>query len=808
MVRSDGTLKVLDFGVARRSPASFEAATTVGQSGTTMTGRALPVSLGTLTAPGTVVGTPFYMAPEQLRGLALDGRGRPVPACGGSLPTRLLTGAPPWNREAPPIAVIAEVLSQDPPPPHEREPRIGASLSRAILRALSKAPEARYPSMRELLLEIEGGATGAVGASGVPSHSPPRAENVTPAAPGGPLGASSRPRLVRWSLLVLGILVTAMLVAGGRRAILASLASHEPSALEGDIAAGEAAARRGGVGGKPGEPRSGRVSTIPSAAAAYEAALQAERDGNTDEMRRNLAATVAADPSVGAAHLRIALDWSARNGHNELEAYAAYQHAVEHRATLGEVDAAVLEALEPRFRNPPDEAERTRRLEQVVERYPRQAWLLTYLARSLASAGRLAESDVTLGRARQADPRYVPALYWQIVHASERRDDTQVATLVTTCLESSPHATACLSARMNVERNDGRCAELQADARRVLAIDPSSETGFADLANATLATGAPSETVAEVLRQASDQLSDPDQRRLKEARGAGEPRDRDGRPRRGRTSRRRRARLRFVATRAGRDRTGPRAGPPRARRRGPRARAVVRQGEPEPHGRRGRRAQRHQLGNARGRKRARGSNVPRAAPCGAGSHPRIHEGERRTSRGRATRLRDVALRLCQHGPRPERRERRARCARADGGRRSSLRLCALAGRRARRRLCPHGPLRRGRSAAREAASRLLGADEPPRPDARVVPPGPLARAHRRRRGGARGLREGAGEMGEGEAALGHRRGGTGRYCAASRTESDSGAISPRARGKGSAAVLRSDRPRESSDSTYHSPLPS
>jgi len=102
MIRDeDGVVKVLDFGIARRAKVDATAATSPGLS-------------GTLTGAGVVVGTPLYMAPEQMRGEAVDGHADQF--SWAVLAYELLSGRLPWDRNAESFVVISQILTRDAPP--------------------------------------------------------------------------------------------------------------------------------------------------------------------------------------------------------------------------------------------------------------------------------------------------------------------------------------------------------------------------------------------------------------------------------------------------------------------------------------------------------------------------------------------------------------------------------------------------------------------------------------------------------------------------------------------------------------------
>ena len=116
MLRPDGYVKVLDFGLARLS-ASIDAQSE------------------TATGPGTVLGTARYMSPEQARGEATEAPSDVFSM--GIVFYELISGAHPFY-SGPASATIAAILSQDASPPSRLNPEIPAALEAMVLRMLSK----------------------------------------------------------------------------------------------------------------------------------------------------------------------------------------------------------------------------------------------------------------------------------------------------------------------------------------------------------------------------------------------------------------------------------------------------------------------------------------------------------------------------------------------------------------------------------------------------------------------------------------------------------------------------------------------
>ncbi len=167
-VRTDGILKILDFGVARLASSS-------------------------MTAAGFIVGTPDYMSPEQARGEEIDARSD-IFSLGGVF-YFIMTGRKPFPAEDLPTLffqiqgeVAPRLLDGEAPPP----------IAAVILKALSKKREARYQSCQELMADLvrlkqqyplEAGRVATVGAATV--QGPAEMAQSATAASGSPAGSGS-----------------------------------------------------------------------------------------------------------------------------------------------------------------------------------------------------------------------------------------------------------------------------------------------------------------------------------------------------------------------------------------------------------------------------------------------------------------------------------------------------------------------------------------------------------------------------------------------------------------------------------------
>jgi Tol biopolymer transport system component len=139
MLRTDGFVKVLDFGLAKLTESEE-----VGPEESTIA--------MVRTATGIVMGTTAYMSPEQTRGFTVDSRTDIWSL--GAVMYEMLTGKPPFQGETS-SDVMAAVLEREPVPLTELVIGLPTELQRIVRKALRKNREERYQSIKDLQSDIK-----------------------------------------------------------------------------------------------------------------------------------------------------------------------------------------------------------------------------------------------------------------------------------------------------------------------------------------------------------------------------------------------------------------------------------------------------------------------------------------------------------------------------------------------------------------------------------------------------------------------------------------------------------------------------
>jgi serine/threonine-protein kinase len=131
MLDAAGTVRLMDFGIARR---------------------VTPGTTASLTLSGQVVGSPEYMSPEQARGEALDARSDIYSL--GVVLFEVFGGKVPFQGDTP-VATILKHLQEPPPLEPERRGRVPEAICPVLRKALAKSREDRYGSVSEMAAAIE-----------------------------------------------------------------------------------------------------------------------------------------------------------------------------------------------------------------------------------------------------------------------------------------------------------------------------------------------------------------------------------------------------------------------------------------------------------------------------------------------------------------------------------------------------------------------------------------------------------------------------------------------------------------------------
>ena len=141
MLTSTGA-KLLDFGLAKPAPPIV--------SGVTLTAAAAQTT--PVTQEGTIVGTFCYMSPEQIEGKELDARSDIFSL--GAVLYEMVTGKKAFGGKSQ-FSIASAILENEPPPIRSTKPMTPAALDHAIRRCLTKDPEHRWQTARDVQHELE-----------------------------------------------------------------------------------------------------------------------------------------------------------------------------------------------------------------------------------------------------------------------------------------------------------------------------------------------------------------------------------------------------------------------------------------------------------------------------------------------------------------------------------------------------------------------------------------------------------------------------------------------------------------------------
>jgi serine/threonine-protein kinase len=499
MVRNDGVVKVLDFGIAKRIRVDLHPTATLEDQRTQSI---------TQSIQGTIIGTPWYLSPEQLRGEPVDGRTDQF--AWGVTAYELLTGQLPWPKGVGGFQLVLAILNRAPEPPSKLLPALPSIVEAALMKTLAKAPSQRFDAMESVAMALEGIAVSSqrswaafqIAASAKTDPAPPMDTPPVPLDVPLPvipvtdepttLPSKRPPRATHRGPLAIVTVAAAAAVAiyAARGARPAPAVAIAPSASAAPASSGMA------ITDLP-PPR----SSVPEALVAYRSFQRSFRDADWNAAMTALGTATERDPALAAGYLRLAFMRSLESVDEGL-VRTTFMQAVRNRSTLDERDEALLEALAPYLQSDPsDPLESIRRLEDLHARRPLDAEIAYLLGSVRYDRGDLGAALEALDAAIAIDPDF--ALAWSskggCLSYMGRFDDARAS--LEEALRRSRTATEPLWYLSELHEQRGECDAEEARVRTWLSRDPDDWYAYDYLARALAGEGKPADTVRAALEQ-------------------------------------------------------------------------------------------------------------------------------------------------------------------------------------------------------------------------------------------------------------------------------------------------------------------
>lgn len=397
-----------------------------------------------VTAEGEWVGTPAYVAPEQLEGKEVT-TGADVYAFGVMM-FEVATGRLPFEGTSA-FQVAMQRLSKPAPLAHEVAADVPAAWSEAIARCLARAPEKRWAHLSDAMAAT--------------------------------LSAAPRPKSKRWPL---AISLLAILGVGGWLAVRAA-----------------AAGQRLTVAGVPPSD-----CAHAEAKTHFAAAMGAHAAGRDDLMITHLEQAMQLAPQCGSPPLQRAYVALVYTTDPYPRAREAFRTALGLRTTLNARDTEFLDALLPAFSDPSDWKSAAGRLGKLATERPGDAQVQEALGIASYKAGERATASAAFARERTLDP--TASLGW-VLGAQLAATDPERVDLLRACVQAIPSGVDCRRELAQYRQNHGECAEVERLGRELTSLAPDVPDGYQFRAKAAAAMDEPTQSIATLLEKARTHLA-------------------------------------------------------------------------------------------------------------------------------------------------------------------------------------------------------------------------------------------------------------------------------------------------------------
>ncbi len=456
MVRTDGTVKLLDFGIARQ----LENQEISGPNNI--------VALGNV-AESSIIGTPCYMAPEQVQRRPLDARADQF--SWGVMAYELFAGALPWQTAKEGIAFSVAVVAERQLPLPTDKLGLPKHVGLILERALEKSPMRRFESMDALVAALAGDAPGL--SNFVPPRTSKKASvTVADTQEGMHTAVPAHRTRDTWKRLSftptrLSLIAVFLVTAVVATTTLFSRRNRSQIRLL------ELKAVLAGITTRPFELPVEPLHPNAPAVAAYDNGVRRFQQAALASAIESYQTAIEYEPQYAAAHLRLAIARLIDGPHPA--GAESFLEAKRLRRGLDHHDRTLLDAFAPSFeRDPPGLADTIRKLADLEKRFSKDSELLLMRPMVLTLAG-LDDDGAAAFRAyiEQFSNSATPWLALAYIHG--RRDELELARqALEKCLEIEPGAIDCLWFEAKLDAYAGHCKEMESRVLQWKQLEPDS----------------------------------------------------------------------------------------------------------------------------------------------------------------------------------------------------------------------------------------------------------------------------------------------------------------------------------------------